>query len=82
MGATNFIHHTQQLVNLTPIQYLNHCRLTAAARLLKEEPDRSITGIALACGFASSQYFATLFRQKFGTAPRAFRNKTHFRHPV
>jgi AraC-like DNA-binding protein len=74
MGVTNFIHHSKQLVNMTPIQYLNHCRLAAAARLLKEEPDRSITEVAMACGFASSQYFATLFGRSFGVPPRAFRN--------
>ena len=76
MGVTNFIHHSKQLVNMTPIQYLNHCRLTAAAQLLKEHPDRSITDLALACGFASSQYFATLFRRNFGTTPRAFRDRS------
>jgi AraC family L-rhamnose operon regulatory protein RhaS len=74
MGVTNFIHHSKQLVNMTPIQYLNHCRLTAAARLLRETPDRSITQVALHCGFASSQYFATLFRRHFGVTPRAFRD--------
>lgn len=73
MGATNFIHHSKQLFNMTPMQYLNHCRLTAAAQLLKEQPDRNITDIALSCGFASSQYFATLFRRSFGSTPRAFR---------
>ena len=35
MGVTNFIHHTKQLTNMTPMQYLNHCRLTAAADLLR-----------------------------------------------
>ena len=74
MGVTNFIHHTRQLTNLTPIQYLNRCRLAAAARLLRERPDHSITRIALACGFTSGQYFATLFRRHFGVAPRTFRN--------
>lgn len=75
MGATNFIHHSKQLFNMTPMQYLNHCRLAAAARLLKEQPDRNITDIALSCGFASSQYFATLFRRSFGVTPRAFRQE-------
>jgi AraC family L-rhamnose operon regulatory protein RhaS len=74
MGVTNFIHHSKQLVNMTPIQYLNHCRLTAAAKLLQEAPQRSITDVALSCGFASSQYFATLFRRHYGATPRAFRN--------
>ena len=33
---------------MTPVQYLNHCRLTVAARVLREQPDRHITDIALA----------------------------------
>jgi AraC-like DNA-binding protein len=28
----------------------------------------SITGIAFDCGFSSSQYFAPLFKQRFGLA--------------
>jgi AraC-like DNA-binding protein len=74
MGVTNFIRHTRQITNMTPMQYLNHCRLTAAARLLKEQPRRNITDVALACGFSSSQYFATLFRARFGATPRTFRS--------
>jgi AraC family L-rhamnose operon regulatory protein RhaS len=75
MGATNFIHHTKQLVNMTPVHYLNHCRLNEAARLLKEQPTQGVTAIALRCGFASSQYFATLFRRRFGSTPRKFRTR-------
>ena len=74
MGITNFTHHTKQLVNMTPMQYLNHCRLNAAARLLKEQPGRSVTDVALSYGFASSQYFTTLFRRQFGAAPRKYRS--------
>jgi AraC family L-rhamnose operon regulatory protein RhaS len=73
MGVTNFIHHSKQLTNMTPNQYLNHCRLMTASRLLKSQPERSVTDIALACGFTSSQYFATLFRRHFGATPRSFR---------
>jgi AraC-like DNA-binding protein len=76
MGVTNFIHHSKQLVNMTPVQYLNHCRLSVAARLLKEQPNRSITEIAMACGFTSSQYFATLFRRHWGVTPRAYRSSS------
>jgi AraC-like DNA-binding protein len=73
MGVTNFIRHTKQITNMTPMQHLNHCRLTAAAELLQTQPERSVTDIALACGFSSSQYFATLFRARFGATPRACR---------
>ncbi len=55
------------------MHYLNHCRLDEAARLLAEHPDRSVIDVAMSCGFASSQYFATQFRRRFGVAPRDYR---------
>ncbi len=70
MGVTSFTRLSKQLVNMTPMQYLNYCRLNAAARILEEQPDRTVTDVALGCGFASSQYFATLFRRQFGRCPR------------
>ncbi|MBN1395295.1 MAG: AraC family transcriptional regulator [Pirellulales bacterium] len=73
MGATSFIECSKQLNNATPMRRLNQCRLEAAARLLKEQPDRGVTDIALTCGFGSGQYFATLFKDRFGVAPRSFR---------
>ena len=73
VGATTFIHQSKQLFNMTPVQYLNDCRLAVAARLIQEQPDRRITDIALACGFSSSQYFARLFHRRFGSTPRKLR---------
>jgi len=75
LGTTHFTHHCRQLTNLTPLQYLNTCRLEAASRLLHEEPGRNITTIALTCGFSSSQYFATVFRARFGCSPREYRER-------
>ncbi|MEN6458309.1 MAG: AraC family transcriptional regulator [Thermoguttaceae bacterium] len=75
MGITRFTDHTKQLTNVTPMQHLNHCRLAAAARLLVAQPRRSVTDVAMDCGFASSQYFATLFRGRFGVTPRDHRAK-------
>jgi AraC-like DNA-binding protein len=74
-GATQFIYHVKRLTNMTPAQYLNHCRLERAQKLLEECPGESITNVALACGFYSSQYFATLFRRHFGYAPHEVRNQ-------
>ena len=75
LGVTHFIHHTKQLFNTTPIQHLNRQRLELAARQLRAQPDRSVLEIALDCGFASSQYFATLFSKHFGCPPRDLRRK-------
>lgn len=73
LGTTRFVSYTKQLTNMTPNQYLNHCRLETAARLLKEQPDLSITQVALACGFSSGQYFSTAFRRQHRCTPRAYR---------
>ncbi len=75
LGATQFIRHCKQLTNMTPTQYLNGCRLEAAAALLVAQPKMSVTQVALACGFSTSQYFATAFRRRFGCTPRAYRGK-------
>jgi AraC-like DNA-binding protein len=69
MGVTAFSKYCRELVNAGPMEFLNRCRLDRAAQLLREKKDLSITDIALACGFNSSQYFATRFRQRFHMSP-------------
>ncbi len=76
LGTTHFTHHCKQLTNMAPIEYLNHCRLEAASKLLLDQPQMSVLDIAMACGFSSSQYFATLFRRHFGRTPLAFRTRS------
>jgi AraC-like DNA-binding protein len=75
MCVTTFIRYSRQLTNVTPCQYLNHCRLSLAFDLLRNDPTVSVTRIALACGFASSQYFATQFRRRFGVSPNVLRRQ-------
>jgi len=75
LGVTHFVHHCKRVTNMTPLQYLNHCRLEAAGRLLIEEPQYSVTKIAMDCGFASPQYFATVFARHFGCSPRDYRQR-------
>jgi AraC-like DNA-binding protein/mannose-6-phosphate isomerase-like protein (cupin superfamily) len=73
IGTTTLLKYCRELVNSGPTEYLNYCRLNHAADLLKNKPELSITDIALQCGFNSSQYFATRFRQQFCTTPQLFR---------
>lgn len=72
MGVTTFSKYCRELVNAGPMEFLNRCRLDRAARELRERRDHSITEIALANGFNSSQYFATRFRQRFHVSPSQF----------
>ncbi len=73
LSRSQFTTYCRQLTNMTPIEYLTHCRVESASALLLADPDRPITDVAFACGFNSSQYFATVFSAVKGRSPRAFR---------
>ncbi|MGH9621806.1 MAG: helix-turn-helix transcriptional regulator, partial [Bryobacteraceae bacterium] len=73
LKMTQFVRYAKELTNMAPLHYLNHSRLEHAARLLREQSSVSVTNLALSCGFSSSQYFATLFKRRFGCTPREFR---------
>lgn len=57
----------------TPHHYLNNCRLERAKFLL-EKTRIPVTAICLECGFSSLGSFSTLFHQRCGMSPRAWRN--------
>lgn len=73
MGITVFSQYCRELVNSSPVKFLNECRLDHAARALREHSGRSVTEIAFESGFNSSQYFATRFRQRFHVTPLEYR---------
>jgi AraC family L-rhamnose operon regulatory protein RhaS len=73
LGVTRFVHYCCQITNLTPMQYLNHVRLSSAADMLRRNPEQRITEIAFDSGFSTSQYFATAFRKQYGCTPREYR---------
>lgn len=75
LGVTHFVQLCHQLTNRTPARYLTWCRIEAARELLVRQPPVPITEVALACGFSSGQYFATVFRREVGNSPAAFRNQ-------
>jgi len=76
LGPTRFAWYCKQLSNLPPARYLARCRVENAARMLQANAKASITDVALANGFQSSQYFATVFRGLMGQTPRAFRQRS------
>jgi AraC-like DNA-binding protein len=73
LGVTRFIHYCRQITNMTPAHYLTQSRLEGAIRLLETKPEMSVTQVALACGFSSSQYFSTVFKRHKQCSPREFR---------
>ena len=55
--------------------FIRRVRLERAANLLRMHPERSITDIALHCGFASSAAFARVFRAASGCSAREYRKQ-------
>lgn len=55
-------------------RYLNSVRLHNAAKMLRTE-ERTVTDIALDCGFETVTYFNRLFRQNFGKTPSEYRRE-------
>jgi AraC-like DNA-binding protein len=53
--------------------YINNFRLEKAKELLMTTT-MNISEIAYSCGFASPNYFSTIFKTKFGIPPKDFRN--------
>lgn len=47
-------------------------RLQKAAKLLLIQPTRTVTDVALDCGFADPSYFARRFQEVFGTSPKRY----------
>lgn len=73
LARTRFAHHCRKLTNLSPMEYLQRLRVEKA-KLLLAGRGQSITDIALNCGFASSSYFASVFRRHAHCSPREYRD--------
>lgn len=54
-------------------QFIKRIRLERAAFLLVFQKHRTITDIALSCGFSSSQNFSTAFKKHFNTTPKVYK---------
>ncbi len=60
------------LLGETLAGFVKRVRLERAVFLMAHDRARTLTGIALECGFSSSSDFSRSFRGRFGVAPRRF----------
>ena len=74
VGVTRFTYHCKRLTNLTPMRYLTMKRLELSKKMLQKN-DLNITEVAYTCGFATSQYFATVFKKHENCSPNEYRTK-------
>ena len=76
LGTSAFAEYCSEVTNLPPMKFLAQCRVESARKLLREQPGLNVTDIAFACGFQTTQYFATVFRQHTGCNPSEFRSSS------
>ncbi|PZD97397.1 AraC family transcriptional regulator [Paenibacillus sambharensis] len=62
----------KRITGVTPVQYLQRKRVTAAAELLSRS-NHSVAAIAAAVGLTSTAYFITLFKRITGETPACYR---------
>lgn len=61
------------LLDCSMAEYILNRRLQKAKYMLLNEPDLSIAEITFQTGFTSPNYFATVFKSKYGVTPTEFR---------
>ncbi len=61
----------RSLMGETLQQFIRRVRLERALKMMSHEPQRTLTDVALSCGFASSSDFSRSFKQRYGVAPSA-----------
>ncbi len=62
----------KSLLGETLNQFVKRQRLERALYLMSHAPRRSLTDVALDCGFSSSSDFSRSFKQRFGVPPSVF----------
>ena len=73
LSPFHFLRIFTRVAGVTPHQFLLRSRLRRAARLLAAS-DRSVTDVALACGYNDLANFTRAFGRAAGRSPAAFRN--------
>lgn len=73
MSKSHFIRTFKQQTKLAPIEYLIKLRIDKAKKLLRGRT-KTITEIALQCGFNSTSHFSSCFIKQLGSTPTEYQN--------
>jgi AraC family transcriptional regulator len=72
LHPTSFCRAFKQSTGLSPHRYLLVHRIKCAKEMMNDH-NRTLTQIALDCGFSSSSQFSVVFRRIMGVSPRKYR---------
>lgn len=69
MSKASFYRHFRNETGESPLQFLNRERLSRAAGLLRQHPERSVAAVSYQLGFSSASHFIKLFKKQYGVTP-------------
>lgn len=78
MSLTAFRQHFKKCIGMLPLEYVNTCRLKAAAAMLKNT-SRQIVDIAGRTGFPTLSHFNRSFKDCYSCSPRNYRMNHQFK---
>ncbi|MEM6910603.1 MAG: helix-turn-helix domain-containing protein [Verrucomicrobiota bacterium] len=74
LSHSQFVRRFQAALQMTPKEYLLRVRVRNACRLL-ESTGKTVSEIALDCGFYDHSHFSRAFRKQAGVSPSQYRNE-------
>lgn len=74
VSRCHFATQFRATMGLAPHQYVSQQRIEKAKRALRS-PQRSITDVALDCGFSNQSHFTKVFKKQTGTTPKSYRER-------
>jgi AraC-like DNA-binding protein len=71
LSVSAFARRFHEETGLTPADYVAEVRIRKA-KLMLDDPSRSVTDVALACGFYDASHFSSAFLKATGMSPRRY----------
>ncbi len=75
MNKRYFCRYFREMMGKTPIQYLNYYRIECACEMLSTS-ERTVSEVAMSCGFNNISYFIRVFSTHKGVTPSIFTRQT------
>ncbi len=75
VGARTILNQLRKWRGKTSMQFVKEVRLRHAREMLGQNPDMTITEIAIRCGFGNLAYFAADYRRCWGERPSDIRRR-------
>lgn len=73
VSESYFCRFFKSAMQMTPTEYIQRCRIKAAAMQLQQSPGAPIIEVAFGCGFNNLSYFNLVFKKLMGCTPTQYK---------